>query len=109
MGVRGGRSRLGNNELQFYNHIAGTQRTARTSVAGAVSDIHVYAIEWTAKDLRGYIDDRQSWGSDLVSCTCVLFPREDTLCKKQDLTPNHDHPLTVRNVIEYRSVVTAGM
>ena len=42
-----------------YNHVAGTQRTARTSVAGAVSDFHVYAVEWTAEDIRGYVDDRQ--------------------------------------------------
>lgn len=41
-----------------YNHVAGTQRTARTPVPGADAGFHVYAVEWTSSEIRGYVDDR---------------------------------------------------
>ena len=42
-----------------YNHVAGTQRTAQTQVPGASTGFHVYAVEWTAEDIRAFVDDRQ--------------------------------------------------
>ena len=41
-----------------YNHVAGTQRTARTAVPGADAGFHVYAVEWTSSEIRAYVDDR---------------------------------------------------
>ena len=42
-----------------YNHVDRTQRTAQTTVPGATTGFHVYAMEWTPEESRGYVDDRQ--------------------------------------------------
>ena len=41
-----------------YNHVDRTQRTARVTVPGAQDEFHVYAVEWTADEIRAYVDDR---------------------------------------------------
>ena len=39
-----------------YYHSIGTQKTAERLVATAQSEFHVYAVEWTADFVKGYID-----------------------------------------------------
>ena len=41
-----------------YNHVQGTQRTARTSVPDASSGFHVYVTEWTADRIETSVDGR---------------------------------------------------
>ena len=36
-----------------FNHVAGTQQTATTRVAGARDTFHVYAVEWSQTTIRG--------------------------------------------------------
>jgi beta-glucanase (GH16 family) len=43
---------------QAYNHVAGTQKTARTPVSGARDSFHVYTVEWTDREIRAFADDR---------------------------------------------------
>ena len=40
-----------------YNHVQGTQVGDSLVVPTARTDFHVYAIEWTPRDIRAYIDD----------------------------------------------------
>ncbi|NBC18895.1 MAG: family 16 glycosylhydrolase [Bacteroidetes bacterium] len=40
-----------------YNHLRGTQRGDTLYVATARSAFHVYAVEWTEQEIRGYVDD----------------------------------------------------
>ena len=39
-----------------FNHMKGTQKTHVQSVANAATEYHVYACEWTADDMKFYID-----------------------------------------------------
>ncbi|GHU79610.1 beta-glucanase [Bacteroidia bacterium] len=39
-----------------YYHSIGTQKTAEKFVATAESDFHIYAVEWTADVIRGFVD-----------------------------------------------------
>ena len=39
-----------------YNHVDRTQRTARTTIANALDEFHVYAIEWTPDGIRALAD-----------------------------------------------------
>lgn len=39
-----------------YNHSIGTQKTAERFVPTAQTEFHVYAVEWTADFIKGYID-----------------------------------------------------
>lgn len=41
---------------QAYNHVIGTQKTAKRNIGTAETAFHVYACEWTADYLRFYID-----------------------------------------------------
>lgn len=41
-----------------YNHVDGTQRTARTPVPDATSGFHVYVTEWTADRIETSVDGR---------------------------------------------------
>jgi beta-glucanase (GH16 family) len=41
-----------------YHHSIGTQRTAQLKVPTARSEFHVYAVEWTPEQIRGFIDDK---------------------------------------------------
>jgi beta-glucanase (GH16 family) len=43
-----------------FNHVAGTQKTARTQVPDAQQVFHVYAVEWDRDRMRTFVDDRQS-------------------------------------------------
>ncbi|CAM3220804.1 glycoside hydrolase family 16 protein [Rhodothermus bifroesti] len=42
---------------QAYNHIQGTQKTARIHVPTARTAFHVYAVEWTPEAIRAFVDD----------------------------------------------------
>lgn len=42
-----------------YNHSIGTQKTKETLVAGAQTDFHVYALEWTEDYIRTYVDGEE--------------------------------------------------
>lgn len=42
-----------------YNHVQGTQKTREIYTAGAESDFHTYACEWTADALKFYTDGVQ--------------------------------------------------
>lgn len=39
-----------------YNHTLGTQKTASKYVTNAESEFHVYAVEWTASYIKGFVD-----------------------------------------------------
>lgn len=39
-----------------YNHTLGTQKTASTYVVNAEGSFHIYALEWTATYIKGYVD-----------------------------------------------------
>lgn len=39
-----------------YNHVLGTQKTAERWTSTAESDFHIYALEWTANNIKTYID-----------------------------------------------------
>ncbi len=39
-----------------YHHSIGTQRSAQLRVPGARDNFHVYSIEWTPEEIRGYVD-----------------------------------------------------
>jgi licheninase len=39
-----------------YNHVEGTQRGASIEVPDATSSFHVYALEWTPRQIRAYVD-----------------------------------------------------
>ena len=42
-----------------YNWPAGTQKTHVQSVAKAATEFHVYALEWTASEMKFYVDGKQ--------------------------------------------------
>ncbi|MET0463973.1 MAG: glycoside hydrolase family 16 protein [Chitinophagaceae bacterium] len=44
---------------QAYNHVQGTQKTATRSVPTAMSEFHLYRVDWTPKDVRGFFDGVQ--------------------------------------------------
>ena len=41
---------------EAYNHVKNTQKTASRNTAGAENEYHVYALEWTADYIKGYVD-----------------------------------------------------
>ena len=41
-----------------YHHLINTQKTAKTTVENATTEFNVYAVEWTNKEIRGYVNDR---------------------------------------------------
>ncbi len=41
-----------------YYHSIGTQRTARTTVPGARTAFNLYAVEWTPKEIRWFVNDK---------------------------------------------------
>ncbi len=41
---------------QAYNHTINTQKTATKNIANAATEFHVYAVEWTADKIVGYVD-----------------------------------------------------
>lgn len=44
---------------QKYNHSIGTQVGKSITVANAETEFHVYAVEWTADYIRGFVDGKQ--------------------------------------------------
>ncbi len=42
-----------------YNHVIGTQKTAKRNIGTAESEFHVYACEWTADYLRFFVDGKE--------------------------------------------------
>ncbi|SEM08360.1 Glycosyl hydrolases family 16 [bacterium A37T11] len=44
---------------QAYNHRIGTQKTATLKVDGATTGFHLYRVDWTPSDIRGFVDNRQ--------------------------------------------------
>jgi beta-glucanase (GH16 family) len=47
-----------------YYHSIGTQKTAETYVSTAESDFHIYAVEWTADQITGYVDGKKYFEFD---------------------------------------------
>lgn len=47
----------GSIHVDRYNGLEGTHKTASKTIAGSLSQFHVYAIEWTPKHIRFLIDD----------------------------------------------------
>ena len=43
---------------EAYNHIKGTQKTATTIIPTATDDFHLYRVDWTPQEIKGYIDDK---------------------------------------------------
>ncbi len=39
-----------------YNHSIGTEKTATRQIANAETEFHVYAVEWTADKITGFVD-----------------------------------------------------
>lgn len=42
-----------------YNHMIGTQKGKSTTIANAETEFHIYAVEWTADYIRGFVDGKQ--------------------------------------------------
>ena len=42
-----------------YNHTIGTQKTASVTIANPADDFHVYAMEWSADQIAGFVDGQQ--------------------------------------------------
>lgn len=43
----------------IFNHILGTQKTAKTTVPTFNSDFHVYRMDWTPDEIKAFIDDKE--------------------------------------------------
>ena len=41
-----------------YNHVKGTQKTAKVYTKGAEEDFHTYGLEWTPDYIRSYVDGK---------------------------------------------------
>lgn len=48
----------GTAHTEAYNHVKGTQKEGKTTVATATSDFHVYAIDWTADAIDFSVDNQ---------------------------------------------------
>ena len=51
-----------------YNHVIGTQKNNKMTLADCYTNFHVYALEWEANEYRVYIDDK----------LCFTFKNEGT-------------------------------
>jgi beta-glucanase (GH16 family) len=49
----------GSAHTKAYYHSIGTQKTARITVPSARSDFNIYAVEWTQKEIRWFVNDKQ--------------------------------------------------
>ena len=49
----------GSAHTKAYHHSIGTQKTGKIKVDSALSDFNVYAVEWTSKEIRWYVNDRE--------------------------------------------------
>ena len=43
----------------IFNHILGTQKTAKTTVPTFNSAFHVYRLDWTPDEIKAFIDDKE--------------------------------------------------
>jgi len=43
---------------QAYNHVKGTQKSGKLTVADCYTEFHSYILEWEANEYRAYIDDK---------------------------------------------------
>jgi len=43
----------------LFNHVKGTQKTARTTVPTFDREFHIYRLDWTPDDIKVFIDDRE--------------------------------------------------
>jgi beta-glucanase (GH16 family) len=43
----------------IFNHVMGTQKTAKTTVPTFNSVFHVYRLDWTPDEIKAFIDDRE--------------------------------------------------
>ncbi|MCU0334245.1 MAG: glycoside hydrolase family 16 protein [Chitinophagaceae bacterium] len=59
---------------QAYNHIKGTQKTAFRQVPGALSDFHVYRVDWTPDYIEGFIDGQRLFRFDNERKTTAEWP-----------------------------------
>jgi len=42
-----------------YNHVAGTAKGSKTEITAPYGDFHVYAVEWDARKIDFFVDDRK--------------------------------------------------
>ena len=42
-----------------YNHTINTQKGAKTTIANAETEFHIYAVEWTAEYVKGFVDGEE--------------------------------------------------
>ncbi len=49
---------------QAYYHSIGTQKTARKKIENAETEFHIYAVEWTADYIKGFVDGEQYFQFD---------------------------------------------
>jgi beta-glucanase (GH16 family) len=43
---------------QLYNHVQGTQKSAKTTIADCYTEFHSYILEWEANEYRVYVDNK---------------------------------------------------
>jgi len=44
---------------QAYNHVNGTQKTAKKKIDGVTTEYHRYRVDWTPDYIRGFVDDTE--------------------------------------------------
>lgn len=44
---------------QAYNHVQGTEKTATKAIQNAETEFHIYAVEWTAGYIKGFVDGEE--------------------------------------------------
>jgi hypothetical protein len=42
-----------------YNHMIGTQKGGQKTITGAETEFHIYAVEWTADYIKGFVDGEE--------------------------------------------------
>lgn len=42
-----------------YNHMIGTQKGGQKTITGAETEFHIYAVEWTADYVKGFVDGEE--------------------------------------------------
>ena len=42
-----------------YNHMIGTQKGEQKTITGAETEFHIYAVEWTADYIKGFVDGEE--------------------------------------------------
>ena len=49
---------------QAYNHVQRTEKTATKSIQNAETEFHIYAVEWTADYIKGFVDGEEYFHFD---------------------------------------------